>query len=213
MNKEILFWEDKKTSEKISNMLQSGGIIVGTSDTILGFLAEATENGALMLNRIKGRSSKPYIILIGEKSRVKYFSDEVTPAVQALIDVCWPGPLTIIVKAKLGLPKSMQGADGTVALRVPAHKGLLSLLESIPAVFSTSANKSGMPVPLSIAELDPAILEEVSFIVDDVQGESLPISKPSTIIDCTEPQPRVIREGAYAIDLLEQIVGQKFLDY
>lgn len=212
MNKKILRWNDKNSIEKISRELQTGGLVIGTSDTILGFLALAGEQGMLMLNRIKGRMDKPYIILIGEKSRLQDFADDVPAQAQALIDVCWPGPLTLIVKAKKDLPKGLQGANGTIALRVPQHEGLLTLLSSIPALFSTSANKTGMPVPLCIKDLDTGILKEVKFLVaDDPHGCGCPDAKPSTIIDCTCSQLKVIRVGAYSLDMLEQITGKKLL--
>jgi L-threonylcarbamoyladenylate synthase len=165
-----------------------------------------------MLNRIKGRVDKPYIILIGEKCGLKEFSEGVSPAVQSLIDSCWPGPLTLILRAKAGLPKIMRGVDGSIALRMPKHEGLLALLASIPALFSTNANKAGMPVPLYIEDIDQEILREVNFLVVDILGGQVSLgAKPSTILDCTGLQPRVIRVGAYAIGLLEEIAGQKFL--
>lgn len=212
MNKEILSWNDKKSIRKISDELKNGGVIVGTSDTVWGFLAVASQSGMLILNRIKGRTDKPYIILIGEKRRINEFADRMTSDVQALIDACWPGPLTLVVKAKAGLPKELQGADGTIALRMPKHEGLLELLTIIPALFSTSANKAGKLVPACITDLDPTILQEVKILVaDDPHGSVCLDVKPSTIIDCTSSQLKVIRQGAYSIDMLEAIVGQKFL--
>ena len=211
MNKEILSWNDKKNIKIIANELKNGGVVLGTSDTILGFLAVVDEQGMALLNRIKGRFDKPYIILIGEKSRLLDFTDRVPCQVQTLIDACWPGPLTLIVKAKAGLSKGLQGANGTIALRVPRHEGLLELLGNIPALFSTSANKAGMPVPSCIKEIDPKILAEVDLlVVDDFQGSVCPEVKPSTIIDCTGPQLKVIRLGAYSIDMLKDITGQNF---
>ena len=211
MNKEILSWDDENSIKNMAKELENGGVAVGTSDTVLGFLAPANESGLLMLNRIKGRTDKPYIILIGEKSRIKEFAAGVPAHVQALIDACWPGPLTLIMRAKHELPTVLQGASGTIALRMPNHKGLLSLLDLIPALFSTSANKAGMPVPSCIKDIDPNIMAEVSLLIaDDLQGCVDPKTKPSTIIDCTGPQLKVIRVGSYSIDMVQQIVGQKF---
>jgi tRNA A37 threonylcarbamoyladenosine synthetase subunit TsaC/SUA5/YrdC len=95
---------------------------------------------------------------------------------------------------------------------VPSHAGLLVLLQDIPALFSTSANKAGSPVPGCLADVDPEIVRQVSAIILDHDAHAGCTSVvPSTIIDCTGPRLKVVREGAYAIDTLEAIAGQKFL--
>ena len=210
MNKEILVWNDLATI-KIVHELQNGGVILGTSDTVLGFFACVSEQSMITLNRIKGRSEKPYIVLIGHKSSIFDFTDVLMRPAQTLVDTCWPGPLTLIVKAKDGLPSYVQGAHGTVALRMPNHKGLFSLLQDIPALFSTSANIAGNPVPACLEDVDPEILRQVKSIIMDDSSKTCTKITPSTIIDCTSLQLKVVREGAYAIDTLELIVGQKFL--
>lgn len=54
----------------------------------------------------------------------------------------WPGPLALLIfKAKADLPSYLKGADGTIALRIPAHAGLQQLLVDCEGLFSTSANK------------------------------------------------------------------------
>ncbi len=209
MNKEILFWKDKKDLQIIARELQNGKSFLGTSDTVFGLLATATEQGIYALNSIKGRTDKPYIILIGGKNRVHDYADRVPSALQVLIDICWPGPLTIIVKAKDDIPKGIVSANGTIALRVPKHEGLLDLLSLVPALFSTSANKAGMPVPYCIQEIDEDILEKVvAIITDGPAGCVDPQAKASTILDCTLPDFKVIREGAYSLEFLEHLTGK-----
>jgi tRNA threonylcarbamoyl adenosine modification protein (Sua5/YciO/YrdC/YwlC family) len=211
MNKDILIWTKENNIRTLVRELENGGVALGTSDTVLGFLAKVSEQGMLALNAIKGRVDKPYIVLIGQKSRVSYFSDNISISAQALIESCWPGPLTLIFKAKIGLPSYAQGLHGTVAIRMPAHEGILTLLQDIPMVFSTSANKAGQPVPSRLEDVDPEIIKQVgAFIMDDVRSHCASIT-PSTIIDCTGTRLKVVREGAYAIDKLETVAGQKFL--
>jgi L-threonylcarbamoyladenylate synthase len=211
MNKEILIWNQKKDVETAVRALKIGEVILGASDTVLGFFALVSEQGSLALNLIKGRVDKPYIVLVGQKSRISDFSDNLSISAQALVEHCWPGPLTLIFKAKAGLPLYAQGSLGTVAVRMPAHEGILTLLQDIPAVFSTSANKAGKPVPSCLDDVDPEIIKQIRvFIMDDVNSHGASIT-PSTIIDCTGAQLRVVREGAFAIDKLEAVAGQKFL--
>lgn len=210
MNKEILAWNKKKDIKKVAEELAKGAVL-GTSDTVLGLLAPVHEQGMLALNGIKGRVDKPYIVLIGQKSRINDFSDCWAAGVQEMVEHCWPGPLTLILKAKAEAPAYVKGSHGTVAIRMPAHEGLLTLLQEVPAVFSTSANKAGQAVPACFEDVDPDIISRVRAIIMDDSHASCTNVTPSTIIDCTGAQLKVVREGAYAIKALEEIAGQKFL--
>lgn len=211
MNKSCFFWSDPEAIEEVADILKKGNVVIGTSDTVLGLLAQVSCDAVEALNRIKGRSSKPYIILIKSQKMVRNFSDcNISGACQLLMESCWPGPLTIVVRARADVARSLTGADGTIALRVPKHEGLQALLNHVPAILSTSANKSGVRVPCSVSDLESSIIDSASAIItDDHQGCVDKASKPSTVIDCTGPEIRLIREGAFGVDMLEDISGQK----
>lgn len=210
MKNNFLSWNNPKHIEKVAQILQKGGAVLGSSDTVLGLLAEVSREGVTLLNNIKERADKPYIVLIGEKGRIFDFTESVSFEVQALIDACWPGPLTLIVKTHKLVPSSITHGKGTVAIRMPQHSGILMLLRMVPALFSTSANKSGAPVAYSIAEVDPYIIKNTqAIIVDDSKGCVNLEAKPSTIIDCTGSELKIVREGAYPIQTIEKIIGKK----
>ena len=120
---------------------------------------------------------------------------------------CWPGPLTLILKAKPDLPDFMKSPEGTVGLRMPNHKGLLELLARFEGLFSTSANRAGEPVPQSIDEIDPEIMDAISYLI--VDREQTPSMVPSTILDCSRDEIRIVRKGAYPIEKLEKIIEAK----
>lgn len=213
MNQRFLSWHDINDIKFIARTIAQGKVFVGTSDTVLGLLAEASPIGVQSLNNIKGRSHKPYIILIQSTHFMSNFSDcNMNQACNLLIKNCWPGPLTIIVRAQSQVPRDLVSVEGTVALRVPDHKGLQKLLELVPALFSTSANAAGSPVPAKVDEIESPILNSVAGIItDDHQNNAVHISQPSTIIDCTGSQVHLIREGAYPVQVLESICGQKII--
>lgn len=199
-------WSDPNSIPILVDCLRDGGVVVGSSDTVVGLLADTTINGYAALNRIKGRSQKPYVVLISDKSKIAHFvSLPLPPAVQKLIDHCWPGPLTLVLPAKDSLPAWVQSATGTIALRVPNHGPLLQVLAQFRGLFSTSANKAGMPVAETMAAIDPDILNAAACTVSD--GGAQVSTTPSTIIDCTGPQVRLIRPGAYSVAHLEQLCG------
>jgi len=207
MSSKILAWENAEDRQQIAQFLRSGKVIVGSSDTVPGLLADATQNGFEQLNAIKGRFEKPYIVLISDAEKIDYFAVMPNERVQKIVNACWPGPLTIIFKAKDALPAYVKSATGTIALRVPKHEGLCGVAQHFNGLFSTSANLAGQAIPQTIQEIDSAILDKVVAIVNDTYKKD---GLPSTILDCSSDDIKVIREGAYSIELLEQIAGQTF---
>ena len=211
--KKILNWNDHFQVDMITRSLHDGEVVIGNSDTVLGLLADLSEKGFEALNKIKARSKdNPYLFLIESSNKLSFFSDVVlTPQLKNLIDNCWPGPVTLLFKAKENTPYYIQSKGNSVALRVPNHAGLLYLLSNFTGLFSTSANKSGKPVVKCIKDLDPSILEEVSYIITNTGTDVECSREPSTILDCTGPQIKVLREGAYPITELENFYGEKFI--
>jgi len=207
MKVSCLNWSNKDSIRSIMQELKHDNIVLGTSDTILGLLAPITKGGYTNLNEIKGRAKKPFIVLISDPKKVSLFAETITPEIERLIDNCWPGPLTIIVKAKKDLPTFLTSKDGTIALRVPDHKGLLSVLQHFDGLFSTSANKTDQPVPEHIEDVDPEIIKKsVCCIRDD---DKKPVV-PSTILDCTGAVIKVLRVGVFPVKQLEKITGKPF---
>ncbi len=208
-----IYWSDPLSIDLVRAALQDDKLVVGDSDTVVGFLAAPTLKSKKLLDETKKRAYKPYIILIESLAKLDFFVDPVDSApVRGVLAACWPGPLTVIFRAKRDLPAYLKSPEGTVALRVPAHAGLQKLLVYFPGLFSTSANISGNPVPDTVAEIDPEILSHVAYVISDapesaagVQPEERAKKKtPSTIIDCTGPEIKVIREGAYSLAQLRR---------
>lgn len=236
-------WASSEDRAFLAGSLRGGDVSIGSSDTVIGFLAPLTLEGYKNLDAIKKRADKPYLILIGDQSKLVSFTDQPkSKGLELLMASCWPGPVTLIFKAKAGLPDYIKSNEGTVAIRVPDHLGLLSLLQEFSGLFSTSANLHGKPVPESVSQVDSQILESVAYVVTDevsedpsnrssrpfdtfsyakasenTQGERVSSIEgqskllPSTILDCTGDQIKVVREGAYPIEQLEAAYGAKFI--
>lgn len=212
MFKRYLIWSKPASRGILEDSLGCGEVCITSSDTVLGFLAGLTFQGFQKLDSLKQRSNKSYLLLIGDTSRVSFFVDTpLSPELERMIDSCWPGPVTLIFKAKESLPSYIKGPEGTVALRVPQHEGLLSILKDVPGLFSTSANLHGRPIPETVSAIDPVILESVACVVTDEHEESQNDRLPSTLLDCTGDRIRVIRRGAYRVDELEALYGQSFI--
>jgi len=211
MKRSCLYWNDSHAIRRVASALDEGKVVFGTSDTILGLLAPLTKAGFNKLNEIKGRSGKPYIVLIGKPDQVLLFTEKLSSTIKTLINRCWPGPLTLILKAKKNIPSFLTSKKGAIALRMPRHQGILKLLCQFDGLFSTSANKEGQPVPQKISEVDSSIIEQTSFcVLDRPRQRKLSGIPPSTILDCTGRTIRIVREGAYSIQMLEELVGRAF---
>lgn len=209
MKAKYIRWEDPDTCFQLIDALNAGELIAGTTDTVLGLFAAPTRQGFNRLNKVKKRADKPYLMLISSQEKVEQFAlVSVHSKVHILMQHCWPGPLTLIVNARDDIPDYMSSSTGAVAVRVPRHKYVQQLLESFPALFSTSANVTNKPVPSGSDELDQQIVDTVAYVVtEESDGSAL----PSTLLDCTGEQIKVIREGAYSIAFLEELVSETFV--
>lgn len=218
MKNKLKNWGQRNDRDELKRSLLTNAVSITTTDTVLGFLAPITEAGFFNLNEIKGeRENKPYLILIGTPKNLEVFVqiEKLTPAMFTLLANCWPGPLTIIFQAQANLPFYLKTEQGTVALRCPNHKGLLKLLTNFDGLFSTSANKSGHPVPQQIKDITQTLIKKIAYLVID-DTETTKAHQPSTIIDFSKAMNnptapvRVIREGAYPINELEKYYGSPF---
>ncbi len=209
-------WQNPQDIDSLKQLLENGNLFISSTDTVMGLLAMPT---LLSVERIralkKNKADKSYLLLIAPPAMqdLEQFVDvsTVTPLMQHFITRCWPGPLTIIFKAGITCPDFLVGSSGTVALRCPSHNGLQRVLVSVAGLLSTSANLSGATTPLSFADVDPVIRQQIEYaIIDDV---SLPSGLASTIVDFSgtiATQKMIgpfglIREGAYAPFLLQEI--------
>ena len=134
-----------------------------------------------------------------------------TAAAHALAEAFWPGPLTLVLRGGEGrLPDRLRGPEGGFAVRHTSHSAVSRLIELLDQpLTSTSANRSG-GAPAAGAEqvitLFRASYESGELLVLD--GGTLGNVPPSTIVDCTTPQPTLIREGALPRDELRRAVGR-----
>jgi L-threonylcarbamoyladenylate synthase len=188
------------TIQKAIEILRTGGIIGFPTDTVYGIGCDARNPDAVnRIYELKKRSpSKPLILFIKDKSVLAQYA-RIPDAAKALIETFWPGKLTIIFTSEPGSP--IQGPDSTVAVRIPNHEPVLSILEAYEnPLATTSANVEGTPAPQSDKEMD--IVPD--FVVSGMCGGQV----SSTIIDVSSVPARLVREGAIGRIELEAVVGR-----
>ncbi|OGQ08089.1 MAG: threonylcarbamoyl-AMP synthase [Deltaproteobacteria bacterium RIFCSPLOWO2_12_FULL_40_28] len=145
--------------------------------------------------QVKGRDLQKPIPLILASS--KYLDDwiaDINPLAQKLISLFWPGPLTLVMKAKKEVSKILTAGGDTLGVRVSSHPVAESLAMSLGgAITSTSANISYEEPPFTCDQLSDEMMKQVKGFVPGLPHHSKPF--PSTIIDLTRNKPVLLRKG------------------
>lgn len=178
-------------------VLRRGGIVAYPTDTLYGLAVDPRRDDAVeRLFAAKGRPASLAIPLIAaDTAQARAWGDFGAEALR-LAEAFWPGPLSLVVPARPGLSARVPAADGTIALRVPAHAVGRDLAAGIGCpITATSANRSGEPPTSLPAEVAAAIGDRIDLLID--AGPS-PGGLPSTIVACTPSGARLIRAGAIA---------------
>ncbi len=195
--------------EEAVKHLQEGRVVGVPTDTVYGLavapLAAGTPDA---LYAVKERDrGKPIAWLVGAASDLGRFGQNVPRCAEALAEAFWPGSLTLVVEASPRVPRPFRSAAGTIGLRMPNHPVALDVLRRLgQPIAATSANRSGAPAADALAALDPAIREQVAFALPDDSAADAPSGTASTVVDCTGPAPRILREGDVSKAAVQAVV-------
>jgi L-threonylcarbamoyladenylate synthase len=176
-------------------ILESGGVIAFPTGSLYGLGADALN--AVAVDRvfaIKMRApDKPLLILIPDRKVVFDLAAEVPPAAKRLMDRFWPGQVTIVFKARPGLPANLTAGTGRIGIRLPGHPVARALVSAFGRpITGTSANLSGQGGCHNVDELDAMLIEQLDLVLD---AGPLEEGIGSTVVDITGAEPIVIREG------------------
>jgi L-threonylcarbamoyladenylate synthase len=192
--------------------LARGGLLAYPTETVYGLGSTPTVPALEALARLKGRSSdKPFLLLVSSRAMVEAWGLVLSTAARALAAAFWPGPLTLVLPGGEGkLPDQLRGREGGIAVRYTSHAGIARLVAAIgEPLTSTSANRPGeQPAPGAdrIREAFALEVERGELLVLD--GGVLGNVPPSTLVDCTSPVPRLVREGAIPRAELRRAAGR-----
>jgi L-threonylcarbamoyladenylate synthase len=167
------------------------------TETVYGLGCDARNKKALRrIYILKGRPrGKPFIVLVRDIKMAKQIG-RFSLMAEKVVQRAWPGPLTLVLPLKRGvLPR--QFFKETIALRVSSHPFVRSLFRHIDyPLVSTSANVSGKPATRSPEEFKRQLGAKIKKIDIIINAGILPRSKPSTVVDFTGKEPRLLRKGA-----------------
>ena len=200
---------DETRFSDAAEILKKGGLVAFPTETVYGLGADATnEQAVAAIYRAKGRpSDNPLIVHIGTADEIGRYAVEIPDSAWKCAEAFWPGPLTLIVRAKPGVfaPSVTAGLD-TVGLRMPAHPAALGLLKTsgLP-VAAPSANTSGKPSPTRAEHVAADMGGKIPYILD---GGPTGIGIESTVLDLTSEPPAILRPGAVTADMLRPVIGE-----
>lgn len=200
-----LVWEKNEDRELLAHLLRQGEVVISSNDTIYGFLATLNQKSYNRIQELKKtKYRRPFLILVGSVEKIFDFVERknVTDRIVKFLSLCWPGPVTVVFRAKEGISKFLVSENDTVALRVPNHSGMLSLLSEFDGLFSTSANRSGAIAPASLSQISYELLCEVRYVVvDSIEKVS---DVPSTVVDFSGGELKIVRHGVYSEEKLRE---------
>lgn len=185
--------------------VQRGAVVVLPTDTVYGVGADAFSPeavAAVLAAKGRGRQMPPPV-LVPDARTLDGLATDVPDEVRALVEEFWPGGLTIICRAQPTLAWDLGETHGTVALRMPDHPTALALLRRTGPLAVTSANRTGEPAALDVAEAAAQLGGSVQVYLD---GGRVPGGVASTIVDATRAVPVVVREGAVPLTRLREVV-------
>lgn len=174
--------------------IAAGECIVLPTDTVYGIAADPFDAAAvqrLLDAKHRGRDMPPPV-LIADTYALRTLAEDVGPSLEALAEAFWPGALTVVVNAQSSLRMDLGERGRTIAVRIPDHAFTRELLRATGPLAVSSANVSGEPAATTVAEAKAQLKKSVSVYLDAGPAAA---NVPSTIVDLTSEEPRILREG------------------
>lgn len=205
---EIYSEKDILPVARAADILNRGDIVVFPTETVYGIGADATNAKAVdKIFSVKQRpKDNPLIVHIGCISLLSEIVETIPSAVMPLLQTVWPGPLTIILKARKGmLPDNVRAGLDTVAIRMPNHPAAMAILKQLgKPVAAPSANISGTPSATRFEHVLRDFEGKVAAIVKSIE----PVyGLESTVVDVTHTPYMVMRPGEISAQTIQQITG------
>jgi tRNA threonylcarbamoyl adenosine modification protein (Sua5/YciO/YrdC/YwlC family) len=190
--------------KQVVDVLSQGGLIIYPTDTVYGLGCDIYNQKAIeRLCRLKGIKPEKmsFSFICNDLSHISEYTLNLDTPTYKLMKKALPGPFTFILKANNSIPKLFKNNKKTVGIRVPDHPIPRAIVAELGHPIITTSIHHEDEILDYITE--PYLMEErfgklVDIIIDGGTGGI----EPSTIVDCTQEEPTVLREGKGNPDLL-----------
>ena len=179
-----------------AELLRQGGLVAVPTETVYGLAGNGLDEKAVeRIYEVKGRPQvKPLSLMVPGPEALDMYGEEVPAQARKLADCFWPGPLTLVLKAKPSIPEIVRAGGATIGLRCPDHPLTLALLQEAGIPFAApSANPSGEESPKTCQQVLAYFDGRIDAVID---GGPCGIGKESTLLDMSQTPYRVLRQGA-----------------
>ncbi len=186
-----------KEINMVVDLLRGGGVIIYPTDTVYGLGCDITHGKAIdRIAQIKGvRPGKTqFAFIVYDLSHLSDFTKPIDNQVYKIMKRNLPGPFTFILEANNNVPRILKSKKKTVGIRIPDNLIIREIVRALGnPILTTSVHSGDMIIDYTT---DPELIhEEMGHLVDLVIDGGFGNNIPSTVVDCTGPDVRVVREG------------------
>lgn len=190
---------------KAAYFIKKGGLVAFPTETVYGLGGDGLNSeAASKIYKAKGRpSDNPLILHINDQKMLHKIVNDVNSMAKKIMTAFCPGPITLILPKSDIVPSSVTGGLDTVAVRMPDNDIARELIRlSNTPIAAPSANISGRPSPTTAQAVYNDLHDRIDMILD---GGACHFGVESTIVDCTEDVPIILRPGAITKEMLEEL--------
>ena len=194
--------------------LIKGDLIAFPTETVYGLGADATNEDAIArIYKVKGRPvGHPLIVHISSLANLDKWARDIPEYAVKLARAFWPGPMTLILPRTDLAKDFITGGQDNVGIRIPSHTVALALLKEFEdqgglGVAAPSANRFGAVSPTTATSVEIELVDYLSENDQILDGGPCSIGVESTIINCTQNKPSIIRPGAITKEMIEDALG------
>jgi len=195
-------------------ILIKGDLVAFPTETVYGLGANATNEEAIArIYMVKGRPvGHPLIVHISSLANLDKWARDIPECAVKLARAFWPGPMTLILPRTDLAKDFITGGQDNVGIRIPSHTVALALLKEFEdqgglGIAAPSANRFGAVSPTTASAVEIELADFLSENDQILDGGSCLVGVESTIINCTQNKPSILRPGAVTVEMIEDTLG------
>ncbi|WP_067728506.1 L-threonylcarbamoyladenylate synthase [Oceanobacillus damuensis] len=195
-----------------AQLIKRGETVAFPTETVYGLGADATDGAAVAkIFQAKGRpQDNPLIAHVATIDQLRRLVDNLPAYAEKLLQAFSPGPLTLVLPSNGTCSANVTAGLSSIGVRIPDHPVAQALLKAADVpVAAPSANLSGKPSPTAADHVWEDLQGKIAGLLD---GGATGVGLESTVIDCTQEIPIILRPGGITKEQLEEVVGTVMLD-
>ena len=201
----------KRISQDIdtaAELLREGSLVAVPTETVYGLAGNGLDEQVIeSIYEVKGRPAvKPISLMVPGAEVIDRLCEEVPDAARRLAEAFWPGPLTLVLRARSSVPEILRAGGATVGLRCPRQEQTLRLLRELEFPLAVpSANPSGMESPKDADQVFHYFDGKIAAVID---GGPCALGLESTVLDLSKAPYRILRQGSLpAEEIMDNLVS------